>query len=99
MTEPRAKILVVDDEPQIRRFLRPALENQGYQVLEAENGQAALVQANTHAPDVILLDLALPDISGIEMREISTLVNNVRNNGPELIEPAPPHDIGQPTLL
>jgi len=67
MTEPRAKILVVDDEPQIRRFLRPALENQGYQVLEAENGQAALVQANTHAPDVILLDLALPDISGIEV--------------------------------
>lgn len=40
-----------------------------------------------------------PDISGIEMREVSTLVNNVRNNGPELIEPAPPHDIEQPTLL
>jgi two-component system KDP operon response regulator KdpE len=67
MTEPRAKILVVDDEPQIRRFLKPALENQGYQVLEAENGQAALVQAKTHAPDVILLDLALPDMSGIEV--------------------------------
>ena len=54
---------------------------------------------NPDEPAAADLLAAPPDISGIEMREISTLVNNVRNNGPELIEPAPPHDIGQPTLL
>lgn len=76
MTEPRAKVLVVDDEPQIRRFLRPALEHSNYQVLEAETGEAALREASTRAPELVLLDLGLPDMDGLEvlrrLREWST---------------------------
>ena len=71
MTEPLAKVLVVDDEQQIRRFLRPALENQGCQVLEAETGRDALLQASTRNPEVILLDLGLPDMDGLDvLREL-----------------------------
>ncbi|KQR32119.1 two-component system response regulator [Rhizobium sp. Leaf155] len=58
------RILVVDDEPQIRRFLRPALAAAGYDVIEAENGADAIKAAATSAPDVIILDLGLPDMDG-----------------------------------
>ncbi|MDR6104144.1 two-component system KDP operon response regulator KdpE [Agrobacterium larrymoorei] len=58
------RILVVDDEPQIRRFLRPALAAAGYDVIEAENGADAIKAAATAAPDVIILDLGLPDMDG-----------------------------------
>lgn len=58
------RILVVDDEPQIRRFLRPALAAAGYDVVEAENGTDAIKAAATAAPDVIILDLGLPDMDG-----------------------------------
>ncbi|MEJ8310281.1 response regulator [Agrobacterium larrymoorei] len=58
------RILVVDDEPQIRRFLRPALAAAGYDVIEAENGADAIKSAATAAPDVIILDLGLPDMDG-----------------------------------
>ncbi len=58
------RILVVDDEPQIRRFLRPALAAAGYDVIEAENGGDAIKAAATSAPDVIILDLGLPDMDG-----------------------------------
>ena len=60
-------ILVVDDEPQIRRFLRTSLAAQDYEVLEAENGQEALDRARQHKPDLMILDLGLPDIDGIEV--------------------------------
>jgi two-component system KDP operon response regulator KdpE len=61
------KVLVVDDEPQILRFLRPALAAAGYQVIEAENGADALRMAATGAPDIIVLDLGLPDMDGKEV--------------------------------
>ncbi len=59
-----ARILVVDDEPAILRFLRPALEASGYDVLHAETGREALRMAANSAPDVIILDLGLPDMDG-----------------------------------
>jgi two-component system KDP operon response regulator KdpE len=59
-----ACILIVDDEAQIRRFLRISLKSQGYQVLEAETAAQGLVLAATHSPDVIVLDLGLPDADG-----------------------------------
>lgn len=61
------RILVVDDEPQIRRFLRPALTAAGYDVIEAENGAEALKAVATAAPDVLILDLGLPDMDGKEV--------------------------------
>jgi two-component system KDP operon response regulator KdpE len=62
MTLPR--ILVVDDEPQIQRFLRPALVAAGYEVLEAMTGRDALRAFATAAPDLVILDLGLPDMDG-----------------------------------
>jgi two-component system KDP operon response regulator KdpE len=59
-----AKILVIDDEPQIHRFLRPALEAAGYQVERAENAAEGLRLAAARSPDVVLLDLGLPDQDG-----------------------------------
>lgn len=59
--------LVIDDEIQIRRLLRLALESRGYTVREAENGQLGLQEAAFHRPDVVLLDLGLPDIDGLSV--------------------------------
>lgn len=59
-----ARILVVDDEPQILRFLRPSLSAAGYNVITASNGTEALKLTADTAPDAILLDLGLPDIDG-----------------------------------
>ncbi|MFT0861120.1 response regulator [Ancylobacter sp. G4_0304] len=61
------RVLVVDDEPQIQRFLRPALSAAGYEVFEAATGAEALRAAATTAPDLILLDLGLPDMDGKEV--------------------------------
>jgi two-component system KDP operon response regulator KdpE len=66
MSEP-VTILVVDDEPPIRRFLRTTLEAQGYRVIEAETGAAAIVDGLGSKPDVIILDLGLPDMNGLEV--------------------------------
>jgi two-component system KDP operon response regulator KdpE len=60
-------VLVVDDELQIRRFLRISLEANQYRVYEAETGQAALGKAAQLRPDVIILDMNLPDFEGIEV--------------------------------
>ncbi len=57
-------ILVVDDEPQIHRFLAPALAASGYETIRAERGDEALRLAAARAPDAILLDLGLPDMDG-----------------------------------
>ena len=59
-----ARILVVDDENQIRRFLRVALEAHGYEVVEAATGAEAVRMAATEEPDLIVLDLGLPDMDG-----------------------------------
>lgn len=58
------RVLVVDDEPQIQRFLKPSLRAAGYEVIAAVAGAEALTAAATQAPDVILLDLGLPDMDG-----------------------------------
>jgi len=60
-------VLVVDDEPQLRRFLRATLPAHGYKLVEAETGAAALREAASRTPDVILLDLGLPDMDGVEV--------------------------------
>ncbi|VFU09701.1 response regulator [Methylocella tundrae] len=61
------RILVVDDEPQIQRFLMPALKAAGYEVLSADTGAKALKAIAVSAPDVIILDLGLPDMDGKEI--------------------------------
>jgi two-component system KDP operon response regulator KdpE len=60
-------VLVIEDEPPIRRFLRPSLASQGYRVVEAETGEDGLVQAATRQPDLVVLDLGLPDLDGLEV--------------------------------
>ncbi len=67
MAEPQLRVLVVDDEQAIRRFLRVALGARGYKVFEAESGQEGIASAAAHRPDVIILDLGLPDLDGIEV--------------------------------
>ncbi|MFT3731532.1 MAG: response regulator [Hyphomicrobium sp.] len=59
-----ARILIVDDEPQILRFLKPSLTAAGYEVIVALSGAEALKAAATRSPDVIVLDLGLPDMDG-----------------------------------
>ena len=66
MTAAPLKVLIVDDEPPIRRLLRMGLTTQGYQILEAPNGKAAL-DLLKEQPDLIILDLGLPDIQGHEL--------------------------------
>jgi two-component system, OmpR family, KDP operon response regulator KdpE len=67
-TNPPGQVaLVIDDEPQIRRLLRVTLEANGYRVFDAATGQAGLVEAAQRKPDVILLDLGLPDLDGAEV--------------------------------
>lgn len=77
MSENEAVIIVIEDEKQIRRFLRSILESEGYQVHEAENGKQGLSMAAHRKPDVVILDLGLPDMDGVEvvraLREWSSL--------------------------
>lgn len=61
------RILVVDDEKPIRRLLRTALSAEGYEVIEAEDGNAALTSVAKEKPDAVVLDLGLPDLDGIEV--------------------------------
>ena len=60
-------VVLIEDEPQIRRFLRAALVSQGYRLFEAATGQDGLSEAATRQPDIIILDLGLPDIDGLEV--------------------------------
>jgi two-component system KDP operon response regulator KdpE len=61
------KILMIEDEQEIRRFLRVSLVHQGYRLLEAETGQAGILQAAQQQPDLIVLDLGLPDLDGLDV--------------------------------
>jgi len=62
-------VLVIEDEPQMRRFLRPALEGQGYRVVEASTAREGMALASSHNPDLVILDLGLPDGDGIEVTQ------------------------------
>jgi len=67
VSEPGPVVLVVEDEPQLRRFLRTALTAQDYRLVEAETVREALIAATTHNPELILLDIGLPDGNGIDL--------------------------------
>jgi two-component system KDP operon response regulator KdpE len=67
MAETSARVLVVDDEPAIRRFLRASLTPHGYAVYEASDGAEALQAVPAHRPDLLILDLGLPDLDGVEV--------------------------------
>jgi len=62
---PGPLVLVIEDEPQMLRFLRPALQGNGFRMIEAATGEAGITEAATRSPDVVLLDLGLPDIDGL----------------------------------
>ena len=67
MSELATRVLVVEDEQQMLRFLRTALAAQGYEVREAVTAAESIVEATTHNPELILLDLGLPDGDGIDL--------------------------------
>ncbi|MEA2746007.1 MAG: two-component system, OmpR family, operon response regulator KdpE [Myxococcales bacterium] len=67
MTDVPSKILVVEDEPQMQKFLRTCLTAEGYRIVETGLGKGALELARTHNPDLVLLDLGLPDIDGMDV--------------------------------
>jgi two-component system KDP operon response regulator KdpE len=67
MTETRRHAVVIEDDPQIRRFLRTVLPSEGFDVFEAETAERGLVEAATRKPDVVILDLGLPDMDGAEV--------------------------------
>ncbi len=70
-------ILIVDDETRMRRFIRMNMELEGYQVIEAENGLQALEQIRKYSPDLVVMDVMMPEMDGFEtlrlLREISTV--------------------------
>ena len=92
MTEPAPVVLVIDDEVQIRRFLRAGLELDGFVVQEAETGADALRWATLKPPDLVILDLGLPDMDGAEVLErlrawssVPLIVLSVRSNEAEKV--------------
>jgi len=89
---PKVKALVIDDEKAIRRLLRLVLSEDGYQVYEAEAGGAGLTEAAQRKPDVVVLDLGLPDLDGQavlrrlrEWSNVPVLVLSVRNTTEEKV--------------
>ena len=63
----QGRILVIDDEPQIRRFLKVALTAHGFEMIEAAQGKDGLNEAVMTKPDLIILDMGLPDMDGLEV--------------------------------
>ena len=78
MTGGPQRVLVVDDEPPIRRFLRTSLSSQGYHVIEAEDGLSARAMLRQNAADVLVLDLGLPGLDGFE------IIKQLRESGSTL---------------
>jgi two-component system KDP operon response regulator KdpE len=90
--KPRSTALIIDDEKQIRRLLRFALESAEHQVFEAETGQAGLSELVQRRPDVELLDLGLPDMDGVkvlrrlrEWSDVPVLILSVRDDAEEKV--------------
>jgi two-component system KDP operon response regulator KdpE len=67
MTGPKPVVLLIEDEPQMRRFLRAALDPHGYHLVEAETAREGMGHAAAYNPEVVLLDLGLPDLDGLEV--------------------------------
>ncbi|HEX4942943.1 MAG TPA: response regulator [Usitatibacteraceae bacterium] len=67
MTESRATILVIEDDPEIRRFLRSSLGTEGYKVVESSTARRGVIDAATHKPDLAIVDLGLPDFDGVQV--------------------------------
>src|SRR5207244_11802988 len=64
---PDPVVVVIEDEPQIRKFLRATLEGQGYRLFEASTGADGVVEVGSRQPDVVIVDLGLPDMDGLEV--------------------------------
>jgi two-component system, OmpR family, KDP operon response regulator KdpE len=80
------RVLIVDDEPEIRRFLRASLKTHQYEVFEADTGAKALSMILDHRPELLILDLGLPDMDGLEVtrrvrewNQVPIIVLSVRN--------------------
>jgi two-component system KDP operon response regulator KdpE len=93
VTPPVKKVLVVDDEPQIRRALSLNLGARGYEVLEAVTGESALAAVDADHPDVVLLDLGLPDMDGITVlralrqhSNVAVIILTVRDDDKSKVE-------------
>lgn len=67
MANPKPVVVVIEDDPPIRRFLRTGLSTHGFIVFEADNGRQGIVEAGVRKPDLIILDLGLPDMDGVEV--------------------------------
>ncbi|MES2617721.1 MAG: response regulator [Bacteroidota bacterium] len=88
----KTEILIIDDEPQIRKLLEITLESNDYKVWQAETGKAGIILAANHPPELILLDIGLPDKSGHEiLKELRTWYNksiiilSVQNNEADIV--------------
>lgn len=88
----KAEILIIDDEPQIRKLLEINLESNGYKTFQAANGKEGIIMAANHPPDLILLDIGLPDKSGHEiLKELRTwfskaiIILSVQDNETDII--------------
>lgn len=88
----RATVLVIDDEPQIRKLLRVLLEQEHYRTLESEGGRHGLSEVALRRPDVVLLDLGLPDLDGMEVldrlrqwSQVPVLVLSVRDGSEDKV--------------
>src|SRR5262249_17765134 len=76
MSEPSPRVLVVEDEDEIRRFVCLSLEREGFDVFEADGVQRGLIEAGTRRPDLVVLDLGLPDGEGVDLiRDLRTWSN------------------------
>lgn len=81
-------ILIVDDEKSVRSFLRVSIETQGYKCIDTDNGANAIMLAASHNPDILILDLGLPDMDGIDVIKKIRLISQI----PIIIVSARGHD-------
>src|SRR5574343_2037409 len=93
MTKIEPVIVVIEDDPPIRRFLRTSLSTQGFIVYVAESGKQGIVEAGVRKPDLLILDLGLPDMDGVDVikavrgwSEIPIIILSARNGEQQKID-------------